>query len=48
MDFDTDKFISCIQNNPSIWEVWSKDYMNSSIKENKFEHYWGILIWKLD
>jgi len=33
MVFDTDKFISCIQNNPPIWEVGSKYYMDRNIKQ---------------
>lgn len=33
MVFDIDKFISCIQNNPSIWEFGSKDYMDRNIKQ---------------
>ncbi|XP_060881472.1 uncharacterized protein LOC132952958 [Metopolophium dirhodum] len=36
MVFNTDKFISCIQNSPSIWEVGSKDYMDKNIKEKSW------------
>ncbi|KAE9541152.1 hypothetical protein AGLY_004397 [Aphis glycines] len=36
MVFDTDKFISCIQNNPSIWEIGSKDYMDRNIKQQSW------------
>jgi len=36
MVFDTDKFISCVQYNPSIWEVGSKDYMDRNIKEKSW------------
>lgn len=36
MVFDTDKFISCIQNNPSIWEIGSKDYMDKHIKQKSW------------
>lgn len=36
MVFDTEKFISCIQNNPSIWELESKNYMDRNIKEKSW------------
>jgi len=36
MVFDTDKFISCIQNNPSIWEIGSKDYMDKHIRQKSW------------
>lgn len=36
MAFDTDKFISCIQNNPSIWEVGSKYYMDRNLKQKSW------------
>lgn len=36
MVFDTDKFISCIQSNPSIWEMGTKEYMDKFIKEKSW------------
>jgi len=36
MVFDKDKFISCIQNNPSIWEIGSKYYMDRDIKQQSW------------
>jgi len=35
-DFDTDKFIACIQNNPCIWEMGNKDYMDKFIKQKSW------------
>jgi len=36
MVFDTDKFISCIQSNPSIWEMGTKEYMDKFIKHKSW------------
>ncbi|CAI6372013.1 unnamed protein product [Macrosiphum euphorbiae] len=36
MVFDTDKFISCIQSNPYIWEMGSKEYMDKFIKQKSW------------
>lgn len=37
MTFDTDKFISCIQNSPSIWEIGSKNFMDRNVKQKSWD-----------
>jgi len=36
MVFETDKFISCIQNNLSIWEMGNNEYMDKFIKQKSW------------